>query len=164
MGTEAIKKVWSRFFPDKPFEFNFLDSVFDKTYKSENKTARIFGLFASLAILISCLGLSGLIAHIAATRRKEIGIRKVLGASVTGIVKLLAKEFIILIILGWVIAFPVAWWAMNKWLQDFAYRVTISWWIFAAAGAAAISIALITVSLQAVKAAVANPVNSLRSE
>ena len=163
-GIEQIQTLWKRFFPEKPFEYNFLDSVFDKTYKSENKTARLFGLFAGLAIFISCLGLLGLIAHVSNVRRKEIGIRKALGASVSGIIQLLAKEFIALIIIAWFIAFPLAWWAMNKWLDNFAYRITINAWVFIVVGIAALLIALLSVSLQAIKAAVANPIKSLRTE
>ncbi len=163
-GIVQVKKLWQRFFADKPFEYSFLDTSFDTTYKTEIKTASIFGLFAFLAIIISCLGLSGLIAHVAASRRKEIGIRKVLGASVAGLVQLLAKEFILLVSIAWIIAFPLAWWAMNKWLQDFAYRISISAWIFIAAGLIALIIAMFTVGLQAMKAAVANPVKSLRTE
>ncbi len=163
-AIEQIRTLWKRLFPDKPFEYNFLDSVFDKTYKSENKTARLFGLFAGLAIFISCLGLLGLIAHVSNVRRKEIGVRKVLGASVSGIIQLLAKEFIALIIVAWFIAFPLAWWAMNKWLENFAYRITISGWVFIAVGLAALLFALVSVSFQAIKAALSNPVKSLRTE
>lgn len=163
-GIVQIKKLWQRFFADKPFEYSFLDTSFDTTYKTEVKTASIFGLFAFLAIIISCLGLSGLIAHVAASRHKEIGIRKVLGASVSGLVQLLAKEFILLVAIAWTISFPLAWWAMNKWLQDFAYRISINIWIFIAAGLVALVIAMFTVGFQAIKAAMANPVKSLRTE
>ncbi|MEJ8820214.1 ABC transporter permease [Lacibacter sp. H407] len=164
LGIEKIKALWQKFFPDKPFEYNFLDTVFDQTYKSENKTARLFSLFAGLAILISCMGLLGLVAHVSNVRKKEIGVRKVLGASVSGIIQLLGKEFIVLIIIAWVIAFPLAWWAMSKWLQNFAYRITMDGWVFMAAGLAAFAIALLSISFQAIKAAVANPVKSLRTE
>lgn len=164
LGIEKIKALWQKFFPDKPFEYNFLDTVFDQTYKSENKTARLFSLFAGLAILISCMGLLGLVAHVSNVRKKEIGVRKVLGASVSGIIQLLGKEFIVLIIIAWVIAFPLAWWAMSKWLQNFAYRITMDGWVFIAAGLAAFAIALLSISFQAIKAAVANPVKSLRTE
>lgn len=164
LGIEKIKALWQKFFPDKPFEYNFLDTVFDQTYKSENKTARLFSLFAGLAILISCMGLLGLVAHVSNVRKKEIGVRKVLGASVSGIIQLLGKEFIVLIIIAWVIAFPLAWWAMSKWLQNFAYRISMDGWVFIAAGLAAFAIALLSISFQAIKAAVANPVKSLRTE
>jgi putative ABC transport system permease protein len=164
LGIEKIKTLWQKFFPDKPFEYNFLDTVFNETYKSENRTASLFTLFAGLAILISCMGLLGLVAHVSNIRRKEIGVRKVLGASVAGIIQLLGREFIVLIMIAWVIAFPLAWWAMNKWLQNFAYRITIDTWVFIAAGVAALAIALLSISFQAIKAAVANPVKSLRTE
>ncbi len=163
-GIAQVKKLWGRFFAGKPFEYSFLDTSFNTTYKSEITTASIFGLFAILAIIISCLGLSGLVAHVAASRRKEIGIRKVLGASVAGVVQLLAKEFMLLVAISWIIATPLAWWVMNKWLQDFAYRINISAWIFLAAGLIALLIAIFTVSFQAIKAAMANPVKSLRTE
>jgi len=163
-GVEQVETLWKRFFPDKPFEYNFLDNQFDKTYKSENRTARLFGLFAGLAIFISCLGLLGLITHVSNIRKKEIGVRKVLGASVSGIIQLLAKEFIVLLVIAWVIAFPLAWWVMTKWLENFAYRITIHAGVFIAAGIVALLIALLSVSFQAIKAAIANPVKSLRTE
>ena len=121
-------------------------------------------MFAGIAIFISCLGLFGLATYTAQVKFKEIGIRKVLGASVSGIVKLISKDFLKLVIIAIIIAIPVAWWAMNKWLDGFAYRVNISWWVFAMAGVLALLIALITVSFQAIKAAMANPVKSLRTE
>ncbi len=163
-GIQQVEKLWKQFFPGKPFEYNFLDAVFDNTYKAENKTARLFGFFAGLIVLISCLGLLGLITYVSNTRRKEIGIRKVLGASVSSILQLLAKEFIVLIIVACSIAFPLAWWAMNKWLESFAYRIDINWEVFAAAGVVVMLIAFLTVSFQAIKAAVANPVKSLKME
>ena len=164
LGIEKIKTLWQNFFPGKPFEYNFLDSVFDETYKSENKTASLFTLFAGLAILISCMGLLGLVAHVSIIRRKEIGVRKVLGASVAGIIQLLGREFLFLIIIAWIISLPLAWWAMSRWLQNFAYRISIDSWVFIAAGATALAIALLSISFQAIKAAVANPVKSLRTE
>ena len=124
----------------------------------------ILGIFAGLTIFVACLGLFGLAKFTAAQRTKEIGIRKVLGASVAQVTGMLSKEFLVLVLVACVIAFPVAWWAMNNWLQDFAYRISISWWIFALAGVTIILIALITVSFQAIKAAIANPVKSLRTE
>jgi putative ABC transport system permease protein len=124
----------------------------------------LFTYFAAIAIFISCLGLLGLAAYTAQVRTREIGVRKVLGASVSGIVGLLAMDFIKLVFISILIAMPVAWWAMNKWLQDFAYRINISWWVFLLAGSIAILIAFITISFQSIKAAIANPVNSLRSE
>ena len=150
--------------PSKPFDYTFMDEDFNKLYTTEQRTGQIFITFALLAILIACLGLFGLVTYAAQQRTKEIGIRKVLGANVAGIVQMIARDFLKLVIIASVIAFPVAWWAMNKWLQGFAYRINIQWWIFVLAGVIAILIALITVSFQAIKAAMANPVDSLRSE
>jgi ABC-type antimicrobial peptide transport system permease subunit len=133
-------------------------------FSSETLIGKLAGVFAILAIFISCLGLFGLAAYTAERRTKEIGIRKVLGASMTGLTGLLAKEFLQLVALSCIIAFPAAWWFMSKWLQDYAYRTTIQWWMFAAAGSGALLIALITVSFQSIKAAIANPVKSLRTE
>jgi putative ABC transport system permease protein len=142
------------------FEYNFLDKQWDLFYREDTKRQVIFMGVALMTILIACLGLLGLATYAAEQRIKEIGIRKVLGASVSSIVSMLSKDFLRLVI----IAFPVAWWAMNRWLQDFAYRTNIQWWIFAVAGIAALLIALCTVSFQAIKAAIANPVKSLRTE
>jgi len=133
-------------------------------YKSEDKLSRLLSIFTAMAIFVGCMGLFGLAAFTAEQRTKEIGIRKVLGASIAGIVAMLSKTFLKPVLIASVIAFPIAWWAMNKWLQDFEYRVTISWWVFAVAAFAALVIALITVSFQSIKAAVANPVKSLRTE
>jgi putative ABC transport system permease protein len=148
----------------QPFLYSFLDEDFNNLYKGEQRTGSMFTTFAALAIFIACLGLFGLAVYSAEQRTKEIGIRKVLGASVSGIISLLSKDFIRLVIVSIIIATPVAWWAMNKWLQTFAYRINISWWIFLVAGVIAILIAVITVSFQAIKAAVSNPVKSLRTE
>ncbi len=148
----------------QPFIYSFLDEDFNNLYKGEQRTGSMFTTFAALAIFIACLGLFGLAVYSAEQRTKEIGIRKVLGASVSGIISLLSKDFIRLVIVSIVIATPVAWWAMNKWLQSFAYRINMSWWVFLVAGLLAIIIALLTVSFQAIKAAIANPVDSLRSE
>ena len=144
--------------------YQFLDEAFDSMYRSEQRIGKIFISFAILAIFVACLGLFGLATFTAEQRTKEIGIRKVMGASVIQIVNLLSKDFLRLVILGIVIASPVAYWAMNKWIQDFAYRDEISWWIFVWAGLISIIIALLTVSYQAIKAAMANPVKSLRTE
>jgi len=164
-GTIAnVRKAWTTAFRGNPFEYFFLDEYFDRQYESERKFEKLFVSFAVLAIIIGCLGLFGLSAYTASQRVKEIGIRKVLGASVPDITKMLSKDFIRLILIAIVIASPIAWWAMNKWLEDFAYRVNISWWIFAAAGALALVIAMLTVSFQAIKAAIANPIKSLRTE
>jgi putative ABC transport system permease protein len=133
-------------------------------YRTEQRVGKIALTFSMLAIFIACLGLFGLATFIAEQRTKEIGIRKVLGASVQGIVQLLSKDFIKLVAIAFVIAAPLAWWAMHTWLQDFAYRINIEWWMFAAAGFSALFIALITVSFQAIRAAIMNPVKSLRTE
>ena len=159
-----IEKIWHNNLPAVPFEYAFLDDEVQKQYSTEITLSRIINLFTIMAIFISCLGLFGLATFSAEQRKKEIGVRKVLGASVAGITTLLSKEFLKLVIISILIATPIAWWAMNKWLQSFTYRVNISWWMFALAGFIAMSIALITVSFQAIKAAVANPVKSLRTE
>jgi putative ABC transport system permease protein len=160
----TMKKQWNSYESGEPFEYNFMDELFNNTYSTEQKTATILNLFSILTIFVACLGLFGLVTYTAEQRRKEIGIRKVLGASVTQVTSMLSKEFLKFVLIASLIAFPIAWWVMNKWLQGFAYRIHISWWIFLAAGAIAILIALLTVSFQAIKAAVANPVDSLRSE
>ena len=161
---EHVRNSWTTAFRGNPFEYFFLDEYFDKQYANERKFEKLFLTFAVLAIIIGCLGLFGLSAYTASQRVKEIGIRKVLGASVPDITKMLSKDFLKLIIISILIASPIAWWVMDKWLQDFAYRVNISWWIFLAAGALALIIAMLTVSFQAIKAAIANPVKSLRTE
>ena len=159
-----LEKTWRKFSPEIPFKASFLDERFDALYKSEQKQGQLFTIFACIAILIACLGLLGLSAFSISQRIKEIGIRKVLGASVSSIVQLLSKDFLILVAFASLIAFPVAWYAMHTWLQDFAYRISIPWWIFLAAGSIAALVALATISFQAVKAALSNPVKSLRSE
>ena len=159
-----IGAVWKRNLPSVPFEYSFLDDEVQKQYETEIVLSQIINSFTLVAILISCLGLFGLAAFSAEQRNKEIGIRKVLGASVTGIVRLLSKDFLILVIVSFAIATPIAWYGMSKWLQAFAYRVTLSWWMFALSGLIAVAIALITVSSQAIKAAIANPVKSLKAE
>jgi len=157
-------KIWKAYLPDLPFTYDFLDDSYNDLYKSEHQSSLLITLFSVIAIFISALGLLGLAAFAAERKVKEIGIRKVLGASVQNIVGLLSVDFVKMVIIASIIAFPIAWWAMNKWLQDFAYRISLSWWIFAGAAGIALVIALITVSFQVIKAAVANPVNSLRSE
>lgn len=159
-----VKKTWDQFTPDYPLEYKFLDESFERMYQSEDKLRSLLWIFTTMAIFVGCLGLFGLAAYTAERRRKEVGIRKVLGASTRGVVVLLSKDFIKLVIIALLIASPFAWYFMNKWLQDFAYRINISWWIFLVAGVLTILIALLTVSFQAIKAAVANPVKSLRSE
>jgi ABC-type antimicrobial peptide transport system permease subunit len=150
--------------PAYPFDYRFVDDQFNQMFLSEMLMSKLARVFAALAIVISCLGLFGLAAYTAERRTKEIGIRKVLGASVPGIAGLLSKDFLQLVLLSCLIAFPVAWWVMYNWLQDFQYRVNIHWWVFVAAAVLAILIALITISFQAVKAALTNPVKSLRTE
>jgi putative ABC transport system permease protein len=150
--------------PGQPFDYSFMDDDFNKQYETEQKTGRVFISFTVLAIVIACLGLFGLVAFAAEQRTKEIGIRKVLGSSVAAIVQLISKDFLKLVVVSIVLATPVSWWIMSKWLQDFEYRINISWWMFGAAAVAAIMIALLTVCFQAMKAALANPVNSLRNE
>jgi predicted permease len=159
-----IEAVLKKDNPAFPLQYKFVDEQFNAMFNSETLTSRISGLFAVLAIIISCLGLFGLAAYTAERRTKEIGVRKVLGASVTSITRLLSKEFIWLVFIACVIAFPVAWWMMHNWLQNYSYRIAISGWIFIAAGMGAMLIALVTVSFQAIKVAIANPVKSLRTE
>jgi putative ABC transport system permease protein len=159
-----IEKTWKKFLPETPFEYTFLDENFDKLYRSEQRQGALFTTFSCIAIFIACLGLLGLSAFAITQRIKEIGIRKVLGASVGGIVGLLSKDFLKLVAIAAIIAFPIAWYVMHNWLRDFAYRISIQWWVFLVAGILASGVALITISFQAIKAAIANPVKSLRSE
>jgi putative ABC transport system permease protein len=159
-----LSRAFKTVYPKGLFEFNFLDQTLDALYKSEARLYSLFRIFSVFALLISCLGLWGLISYAAQQRVKEIGIRKVLGASVVNIVSLLTKDFIILVGIAIAVATPLAYWGIYKWLQDFAYRINIGWTLFAIAGSVAILIALVTVSVQALRAAVANPAESLRSE
>jgi putative ABC transport system permease protein len=159
-----VNAIWKKDMTSVPFEYSFLDSEVQKQYETEITLSQIINSFTIIAILISCLGLFGLAAFSAEQRQKEIGVRKVLGASVTGIVRLLSKDFLILVIVSFVIATPIAWYGMSKWLQAFAYRIPLSWWMFALAGLIAVFIALFTVSFQAIKAALMNPVKSLKTE
>ena len=161
---DQINGVWRTMAPSQPFSYTFMDDEFNNIYKGEQRMGGISLSFSLLAIFIACLGLFGLAAYAAEQRTREIGIRKVLGATVGGIVALLSKDFLRLVVIAAIIAFPFAWWAMHTWLQDFAYRITIGWEIFAVAMVMAVAIALLTVSFQAVKAGLANPVKSLRSE
>jgi putative ABC transport system permease protein len=160
----AVKAKYNAFFPGNPFDYFFLDEAFNRQYKNDRLFGTAFTLFAGLAIFIACLGLLGLSAFGTSQRIKEIGIRKVLGASVPHIVLLLSKDFIWLILIAFLIASPIAWWIMYQWLQDFAYRIVLSPWIFLAAGLLAVIIAMVTISFQAIKAAMATPVKSLRTE
>jgi putative ABC transport system permease protein len=159
-----VKNVLSRSYPDYVFEYHFLDQKIDELYKAENQRAELFGTFSFISIFISCLGLFGLASFTAERKTKEIGIRKVLGATVPSILSMLSKDFIKWILAANLISWPIAFYFMNQWLQDFAYRIEITWWMFALAGGVALVIALATVSFQAIKAATANPVESLRYE
>jgi putative ABC transport system permease protein len=160
----SIESKWKAMAPGMAFRYQFMDESFDEMYRSEQRVGKIAITFTVLAILIACLGLFGLATYSTQQRVKEIGIRKVLGASIGNIVTMLSKDFLRLVLLSLLIAAPVAWWAMNKWLEDFTYRVSISWWVFALAAFAAVIIALITLSFQSIKAALANPVKNLRTE
>ncbi len=158
------EKLWHEFVPDQAFHYSFLDANLAALYVAEKRAQHIFGIFALLAVFIACIGLLGLAAYMTQQRTKEIGIRKVLGASVAGITGLLAKDFLKLVLFGILIASPVAWVLMDKWLADFAYRIELQWWMFLLAGIIAVAVAFLTVSFQSVRAALANPVKSLRSE
>ncbi|OIN56145.1 hypothetical protein BLX24_26590 [Arsenicibacter rosenii] len=160
----AAENVYKQYNADYAFTYTFLDASFDNLYKSERQTGLLFNIFAGIAILISCLGLFGLATYTAQVRTREIGVRKVLGSSISGIIQLLVKDFVKLVVIAIVIAVPVAWYSMSQWLEAFAYRITIEWWIFALSGLLALSIALITISVQSIKAALMNPVKSLRPE
>jgi len=161
---ESIQNSYKKYNKDTPFSYTFMDDAFNEQYQAEDKLASIFSIFTGITILLASMGLFGLAAFTIEQRTKEIGVRKILGASLSSISTLLSKDFLKLVILSIIIASPIAWWAMHKWLQDFAYRINIQWWMFASAGLLAIIIAIITVSYHALKAAIANPVNSLRSE
>ena len=159
-----INEVWNKFSPGYPLDYKFMDENFGQMYNAEEKLANLIWIFTVLAIFVGCMGLFGLAAFSAEQRKKEIGIRKVLGASVLNIVGLLSKSFLSIVLTSCLLAFPIAWWAMHNWLQDFSYQIEIGWWVFVLAGVAALFVALCTVSFQAIKAAVANPVKSLRTE
>lgn len=161
---QLAEQVFKKYNPDYPFDYKFVDESYAAKFKEEKRTGTLAALFAGLTIIISCLGLFGLAAYMAETRIKEIGVRKVLGASVMSITTLLSKDFLKLVVISLVIASPLAWWAMNKWLAGYTYRINIEWWVFVLAGLLSILIAVITVSYQSIKAAIANPVKSLRSE
>jgi ABC-type antimicrobial peptide transport system permease subunit len=160
----ALEKICKEFNPKFPFTYQFSDQEYTKLYNSEQVVSELSDYFASLAIFISCLGLFGLATFSAAQRTKEIGVRKVLGASVSNIVSLLSVNFLKPVAIAMFIAFPIAWYAMNEWLQGFAYKVSIDWWVFALAALLTVCIALITISYQSINAALRNPVKSLRTE
>jgi len=160
----ATERVWKKYNPGYAFDYRFLDTAFNNLYKSDMHVGLLFNCFSVVAILISCLGLFGLITFTAESKVKEIGVRKVLGAGVPHIVSLLSKDFLVLVLIAAAIAFPVAWYGLSNFLRGYAYRTDISWWMFAAAGAITLLVALITVSFKCIQAALANPVKSLRTE
>ena len=159
-----IEKLWTAAFPDYLFKYTFYDQTLDSFYEKEAKFFSLFKILSFIAIFIGCLGLYGVVAFMAESRTKEMGIRKAIGASAMNIFGLFSVDFIKLVVIALVIASPIAWYFMNEWLQDFSYKVSISWWLFAVAGVAAVLIALVTISFQSVKAAMTNPVKALRSE
>jgi ABC-type antimicrobial peptide transport system permease subunit len=163
-ALSGIQNIMKKDNPAYPFDYRFVDDQFSQMFLSEMLVSKLSRVFAALAIVISCLGLFGLASYTAERRTKEIGIRKVLGASVSAITSLLSRDFLQLVILSCLVAFPVAYWLMQNWLKTYDYHIAIQWWVFAAAGFTAILIALATISFQSIKAALANPVMSLRSE
>jgi putative ABC transport system permease protein len=160
----AIEKVWKQLVPEKTIRYSFLDKAIEQQYQAELTTQRLFTLFSSLAIFIACIGLLGLAAYATQQRTREIGIRKVLGASVPGIAGMLSKDFLKLVLIATLLAFPIAWYIMHSWLQDFTYRVKMEPWVFVVAAAAALVIAIATISFQTLKAAFSNPIKTLRTE
>jgi len=158
------EQIFKQYNPNYPFEYHFVDEDYAYKFLEEQKMGSLATWFAGLTIFISCLGLFALVAYMAETRRKEIGIRKVLGASVGNVVVLLSKEFLVLVVISILIASPIAWWVMEKWLANFAYRTDIPWWLFVLVGIISLGIALLTVGFQAVKAAMANPAKAIKSE
>ena len=160
----GIYKIWQKTFPDKVFQYDWIDNLLQDQYKSEHKLQQLFTVFSFLILSLAALGLFGLTTFMAELRVKEIGIRKVLGASVTSISALISKDFVKLVFLAILIASPIAWYFMDKWLQNYAYRIHMHWWVFALSGLFAVFIAIVTISYQTIKSATANPVKSLRSE
>lgn len=163
-ALNKIEQTWEKYQHEKPFEYTFLDERFQRLYNAEQQQGNLFSVFSCIAIFIACLGLFGLSAFSISQRVKEIGIRKVLGASVQQIVTELSQDFLKLVLIAAVIALPIAWYAMNTWLLNFAFRISIQWWVLAMAGVAAVIIAFVTISYQSIKAALVNPAKSLRSE
>jgi ABC-type antimicrobial peptide transport system permease subunit len=158
------EQIFKQYNPAYPFEYNFIDEEYARKFQNEQKIGSLITWFAGLTIFISCMGLFALVAYMAERRRKEIGIRKVLGASIKNITFLLSKEFLILVLISIAVATPIAWWAMEKWLSNYAYRTNIPWWLFIVVGCLSLCIALLTVGFQAVKAATENPVKAIKSE
>jgi ABC-type antimicrobial peptide transport system permease subunit len=163
-STEKIKTVFTKYNPASPFEYSFVDEEYARKFSDEERIGKLASSFAVLAIFISCLGIFGLASFVAEQRTKEIGVRKVLGASVINLWGMLSKDFMVLVSISLLLSIPMAWYFMNNWLQNYEYRSTMSWWIFAVAALGSLIITLLTVSFQAIKAALMNPVNSLRSE
>jgi putative ABC transport system permease protein len=163
-NVKILKQAWHAVAPNQDFEYHFLDEKLATAYEQEQKSATVVKIASGLSIFISCMGLFGLATLTVTRRTKEIGIRKVLGANASQLVKLLSKDFLLLVVIAAIIAFPVAWWAMQTWLADFEYRTNISWWVFILAAICSIAVAFVTISAQAIKAALANPVKSLRTE
>ena len=159
-----LEATWNAHIPAVPFEYTFIDEEVQKQYVADRRLSLIIKSFTFLTILISCLGLLGLVMFTAERRTKEIGIRKVLGATVVDIMTMISKEFVVLVVIALLLSIPLAWWAMRQWLNDFAYSIDLQWWMFALAGVLTLGIAFLTVSFQSIKAALANPVNSLRNE
>jgi putative ABC transport system permease protein len=160
----SLKQQWNTYNTGEPFSYSFMDDLYNKTYSAEQKTSRILNIFSALTILVACMGLFGLVTYTAEQRSKEIGIRKVLGASVTQVTGMLSKDFLKLVGIACIIAFPLSYWIMHQWLLDFAYRIRLNAWMFIGAGCIAMVIALCTVSVQSIRAALANPVKALRNE
>jgi len=163
-SLKQAESIFKKYNPEYPFEYHFVDEEYAQKFQDEKRTAVLAAFFSGLTIFISCLGLFGLATYMAETRIKEIGVRKVLGASVTGITFLISKDFLRLVLIAFLIAAPVAWWSMATWLKNYPYRISIQWWVFALAGGLSFLIALITISYQSIRAAIANPISSLRSE
>jgi ABC-type antimicrobial peptide transport system permease subunit len=161
---DAIAAIWKRNIPEAPFEYRFMNQAFDNLYKDDLKVSKLVLLFSCISIIISALGLFSLSAFVAEQRRKEIGIRKVMGAAVTQITVMLSREFLALVLIAVMIASPIGYWVMNMWLQNFTYKIDVSWWVYVVAGSMVLFIALITVSFHAIRAAIANPVKTLRNE
>jgi putative ABC transport system permease protein len=159
-----LEKIYKKYFIDNPFEYFFADDNFNKQYIAEQQYSRLFTTASVWAVIIACLGLFGLATYTVESRTKEIGVRKVLGASVANVAQLLSKDFLVLVCIAIAIASPIAWYVMHQWLKDFAYRIHISWWVFVLTGCGALLLAFITISFQSIKAALANPVKSLRTE
>jgi putative ABC transport system permease protein len=163
-ALKRIEPIYKRYNPDQPFDYSFIDTDYAKKFNDEERIGKLAGIFSCLAIIISCLGLFGLTSFVAEQRKKEVGVRKVLGASIFNLWNLLSKEFLVLVFISFLVSLPVSWYFMHNWLQNYSYRTVVSWWVFVAAGTSALLITLVTVSFQTIKAAIANPVKSLRTE